>query len=105
MSVLNTSTAAALHDYHSMLSLSINTASISNPQDVLVGLLDPLFGNNNFLSGNGDSLTFSYNISGTGGSKANTYKFDNTNINTALYFFNDKTLDVGSLASFVNSNN
>jgi hypothetical protein len=105
MAVLNTSTSTALHDYHSMLNLSINTASISNPQDVLVGLLDPLFGTNNFLSGKGESLTFSYSVSGAGGSNTNTYTFNAANINTAPSFFNDKTLDLGSLASLVNSNN
>lgn len=105
MSVLNTSITPGLHDYHSMLNLNIDTTSISNSQHVLIGLLDPLFGNNSFLNGNGDSLTFSYSISGAGANTSKTYAFNSANANDAVNFFSDRTLDLGSLSGFVNSNN
>ncbi|TAK65319.1 MAG: hypothetical protein EPO18_00065 [Methylobacter sp.] len=105
MSVLNTSIIEGLHDYHSMLNFNIDTTSISNPQHVLIGLLDPLFGNNSFLNGNGDSLTFSYSISGAGANRSKTYAFNSADANDAADFFSDRILDLGPLSGFVTSNN
>ena len=100
MGVLNTSLANGLHDYHSTLNLNINTTSITNSQDILLGLINPLLGNNSFLSGNGDSLTFSYTISGNAGSRSMSNVFNSTNIAQASSFFNDNTLNLGALSSY-----
>ncbi|MDD5578678.1 MAG: PEP-CTERM sorting domain-containing protein [Methylobacter sp.] len=102
MGVLNTATTSGLHNYQSLLNLSINTASIANPQELLIGFLNPVFGNDNFLAG--DSLTFSYSISGGASNVSNSFTFDSSNISSGYDFFNDKTLDIGSLASLVDSN-
>ena len=65
-----------------------------------MGLINPLLGNNSFLSGNGDSLTFSYTISGNAGSRSMSNVFNSTNIAQASSFFNDNTLNLGALSSY-----
>jgi hypothetical protein len=67
LSVLNTASDSTLHDYQSTLNLSIDTATVSKPLNIVIGLLNPVFGANSFLAGGGDSLIFSYTISGAGG--------------------------------------
>ena len=105
MSVLNTSLASGLHDYHSLLNLDIDTSSVVNPQSILIGLLNPSWGTNNFLTGNTDSLTFSYSVTGAGGSFSHSYVFNSTNINDAANLFNDTILNLGALTDVVTSTN
>ena len=102
LGVLNTSLANGLQNYDASLNLSVDTSSITTPQDVLLGLINPLFGNNSFLAGNGDSLTFSYSING---GALVSYEFTSANINQLNSFFTDHTLDLGALANFVSANN
>jgi hypothetical protein len=103
MAVSNTSYNTGLHDYQSSLNLSIDTASISTPQDILIGLLNLQQGYNSMLQG--DTLSFSYQITGIGGTISKDYTFDSNNISTALNFFNNNTLDAGALNGFVNADN
>jgi hypothetical protein len=105
MSVLNTSLASGLHDYHSLLNLDIDTGSIVDPQSILIGFLNPSWGANNFLNGNTDSLTFSYSVAGAGGSVSHSYVFNSANINDAANLFNDTTLNLGALTDIVTSTN
>lgn len=102
MGVLNTAATTGLHSYQSSLSLSLDTTSITKPQDLLVGFLNPVFGDTHFLTG--DSLTFSYNISGGGTSQvSDSFTFSSANIGLGFDFFSGRTLDLGELTSLAGS--
>jgi hypothetical protein len=103
MSVLNTATTTGLHGYQSLLNLRIDTSAITNPQDLLIGFLNPVFGNTHLLPG--DTLSFSYSISGGASNVTNNFIFDSANINNGFNFLNNKTFNIGSLASLVDSSN
>jgi hypothetical protein len=107
LGVLNTSAVAGFHDYHAKLDINLDTSPYTNPQHLLLGLLNPGFGSTNL--GTGDTLNFSINISGASGSYSKTYSFtDLSNAadpNSAFNFFHDKTLDLGTWASFLTGTN
>lgn len=100
MGVLNTATTTGLHSYQSSLNLSLDTTSITNPLDLLVSFLNPLFGNTGLLAG--DSLIFSYSISGGTSQVSKSFTFDSSNIGNGLGFFSGRTLDLGLLSNLVN---
>jgi hypothetical protein len=76
----------------SALTYSVDISGISNPQHLVVGLLDPIFTDSGF-----DSLEFS--ILGQG-----NMLFDQTfSFSEAQSFFDDHVIDLGSLSDIVGS--
>lgn len=102
LSVLNTSQTSGLHSYQSSLSLSLDISTLVNSQDLLVGFLNPVFGNSQFATG--DSLLFSYSVTGGAANVSDYFHFDAGNISSGFDFFNGRTLDLGALSSLVDEN-
>ncbi len=98
LGVLNTATDGNFHSYSSQIYFNLDTASFSNQQSLLLGLLSPVFGASNL--GTNDTLTFTIDLSGAGGSTRNTYTFADLQEATNL-----GTQDLGTWAGFVTESN
>lgn len=95
-SVLNTATTGGVHHYESALNLSLDTSTIVNTQDLLIGFLNPTFSTSQILSG--DTLIFSYSVSGV---LSQEFEFDAYSFASGFNFFNGRTLDLGALTDLV----
>ncbi|MGD0962038.1 MAG: hypothetical protein ABSB19_19690, partial [Methylomonas sp.] len=107
MGVQNTTTDSFTHDFKSELSLTYSDIPAilnSKNQDLQIGLVN-LAIDNQLLSGNGDSLTFSYTISSLNNTLygpaplEESFTFNSANVQQAGNFFADNLLDAGNLAS------
>lgn len=102
LSVLNTVSNNGLHSYQSSLNLSLDTSNLTNSQELLVGFLNPEFGNSHFVAG--DTLSFSYSVTGGATSVSDHFEFDASSIASGFDFFNGRTLDLGALSNLVDEN-